>query len=262
MPLKDQRPWINKGCTANGGVTMSSSFELFGPAHLSVIALTFIMPLVLAATVRLCDSAFATRIVRWLFVVLLMGDEILRFVLLSRNGELTIETAAPMHLCDWAAITAIITLIRPNQWTYELCYFWALGGTLQALLTPDLSYGFPDPRFISFFALRGGVIASVLFMTVGMRKRPVPMSIARALAWLAIYAAAAMATNSLLDTNFGYLRMKPAHPSLLDYMAPWPFYIAQLVLLAIVFSLIYYSPFFIHDWLRSRRRQRSRFARR
>ncbi len=251
-PVKEQHLLINKGFTANGGVTMSSSFDLFGPAHLSIIALTFVTPLVLAAIVRLCDSAFATRIVRWLFVVLLMGDEIVRFVLLRRNGELTIETAAPMHLCDWAAATAIITLICPNQYTYELCYFWALGGTLQALLTPDLSYGFPDPRFISFFALHGGVIASVLYMTVGMGMRPVPMSIARALAWSAIYAAAAMATNSLLDTNFGYLRMKPAHLSLLDYMAPWPFYIVQLVLLAIVFNLIYYSPFFIRDWLRSR----------
>jgi uncharacterized membrane protein YwaF len=60
-------------------------------------------------------------------------------VLLARDGELTLENAAPMYLCHWAAIMAVVTLIYPNQLTYELCYFWALAGTLQALLTPDLS---------------------------------------------------------------------------------------------------------------------------
>ena len=229
---------------------MAASFERFGPAHLGVVALTFITPLVLSAIARLYDSAVTTRAVSWLFVALLVGDKIVTFILLSRDGEVTIETAAPGNLCDWAAITTVITLIYPNQWTYELCYFWALGGTLQALLTPDLSYGFPDPRFFSFFALHSGVIASVVYMTLGMGMRPVPMSIARALAWSALYVALAMAANSLFGTNFGYLRAKPAHPSLLDYMAPWPFYIAQLALLAILSCLVYYSPFFIIDRLR------------
>jgi hypothetical integral membrane protein (TIGR02206 family) len=222
----------------------------FGPAHLGVFALTFITPLVLSAIVRWCDSDIAAKVVSWLLCALLVGDRIVTLILLSHNGELTIETGVPMHLCDWAAILTAVTLIYPNQWTYELSYFWALGGTLQALLTPDLSYGFPDQRFISFFALHGGVTASVLYMTLGMRMRPVPMSIVRALAWSAFYVVAAMAVNAIFDTNFGYLRMKPAHPSLLDYMAPWPFYIAQLAVLAIVFSLLCYAPSFIIDRLR------------
>lgn len=242
--------WINKGFAAKGETTMAASFELFGPAHLGAMALGFIIPLVLCAISRLDHSGIVTRIVRWLFVALLVGAKILSFILLLRDGQFTIENAAPMQLCDWAAITAVITLIYPNQWTCELCYFWALAGTLQALLTPDLLYGFPDPRFISFFALHGGVIASALYMTLCMGMRPVPMSIARTLAWSTAYLAVAMLANAMLDTNFGYLRTKPASPSLLDYMAPWPFYIGQLVLLAIVFTLLYYLPFFIIDQLR------------
>jgi hypothetical integral membrane protein (TIGR02206 family) len=229
---------------------MAASFARFGPAHLSVIALTFVTPLFLAVLVRWSDDAVTARIVSWLFVALLVGGKILTLVLLARDGELTIANAAPLYLCDWAAIMAVITLIYPNQWTYELCYFWALAGTLQALLTPDLSHGFPDPRFISFFALHGGVIASVVYMTLGLEMRPVPMSIVRALAWSTFYVAVAMATNAAFGTNFGYLRAKPAHSSLMDYMAPWPFYIVQLALLAILSCLVYYSPFFIIDRLR------------
>ena len=184
---------------------MAVSFEHFGPAHLGAIALTFIAPLALCAVGHLYERGITTTMIRWLFVALLIGDEILKLILLQRDGELTVKTAAPMHLCSWAAVTAVITLIYPNQLTYELCYFWALGGTLQALMTPDLSYAFPDPRFINFFTSHGGVIAAALYMTLCLGMRPVPMSIGRTLAWSAVYVAASMTTNFLLDTNFGYL---------------------------------------------------------
>lgn len=229
---------------------MAASFQLFGPAHLGAIALTFATPSVLCAIVRLGGDRVATRIVELSLAALLVGNRIVRLFLLRREGELTIETAAPMHLCDWAAIMAVVTLICPNQRTYELCYFWALAGTLQALLTPDLSRGFPDAQFISFFVSHGGVIAAALFLTLCGGMRPVPRSIPRTLMWSLVYLAAAMATNALLGTNFGYLRMKPANPSLLDHMAPWPFYIAQLAALAVALVMILYAPFFILDRLR------------
>jgi hypothetical integral membrane protein (TIGR02206 family) len=231
---------------------MAASFELFGPAHLTAIALTFVAPLALCAVGHLYKSGITTTIIRWLFVSLLVGDEVLKLILLQRDGELTVKTAAPMHLCSWAVVTAVITLIYPNQLTYELCYFWALGGTLQALMTPDVSYAFPDPRFINFFTSHGGVIAAALYLTLCLGMRPVPMSIGRTLAWSTGYVIAAMTTNFLLDTNFGYLRAKPSNFSLLDYMAPWPYYIVQLVPRAIAFCLVCYSPFFIIDHLRGR----------
>lgn len=231
---------------------MAASFELFGPAHLCAIALTFAAPPLLCAIGRLGDGRVATRVVELSLAALLIGNKIVRLVLLRRDGELTLENAAPMHLCDWAAIAAVLTLLYPNQWTYELCYFWALAGTLQALVTPDLSHGFPDAHFMNFFVSHGGVIAAALYLTFCAGMRPVPMSIPRTLMWSAVYLAAAMAANATLETNFGYLRMKPAHPSLLDYMAPWPFYIAQLAALAVALTLLCYAPFFIADRLRAR----------
>jgi uncharacterized membrane protein YwaF len=52
----------------------------------------------------------------------------------------------------------------------------------------------------------------------------------------------------VFDTNFGDLRAKTSYISLFDYMATWPFYIMQLVLLAIVSCLIIYSPYFLVDY--------------
>lgn len=231
---------------------MAASFELFGTAHLCAIALTFAAPAILCAIGRLGGGRGASRAVELSLAALLVGNKVARLVLLRQDGELALETAAPMHLCDWAAIAAVITLIYPNQRTYELCYFWALAGTLQALATPDLSHGFPDARFVSFFISHSGVIAAALYMTFCAGMRPVPMSIPRTLLWSIVYLAAALAVNATLGTNFGYLSMKPEHPSILDYMAPWPFYIAQLAVLAVALTLLCYAPFFIVDRLRRR----------
>ena len=228
---------------------VTASFARFGSAHLCIMALTFIAPLVLSAITCWDNSGATARIVGWFFVAFLVGSKIISLIVLHRDGQITIESVLPMHLCDWAAIMVLITFIHPNQWTYELCYFWGLGGTLQALVTPDLPHESSRSQTATFFALHGGVIASLLYMTLGMRMRPVPISILRVLAWSTLYLGAAAAVNSMLGTNFGYLRAKPAQPSLMDYLAPWPFYIAELVLLAIAFVLVLYAPFFVADRL-------------
>jgi uncharacterized membrane protein YwaF len=106
---------------------MAGAFQHFGAAHLAAIILTFVMPLGLCAVNGLADGRLSLAI-PWLLAALIIISEILKFVLLYRDSELTIETAAPMHLCNWAAIATLLTLIYPNQRTYELCYFWALGG--------------------------------------------------------------------------------------------------------------------------------------
>ena len=107
---------------------------------------------------------------------------------------------------------AVVTLIYPNQWTYELSYSWTLGGTFQALLTPDLRYGFPHPQFVIFFAQHGGVIAAVIYLTLALGMRPIPISIVHTLGWSAVYFGTAMAVNFVLHTNFGYLVPSRSNP--------------------------------------------------
>ncbi len=231
---------------------MIAPFARFGPSHLAAIGLALVTPVLLTVATRALHNGSTIKIVAWLFAALILVSKISGLMLLYRDGELTIESLVPLHLCDWAAIMVMFTLVYPNQWTYELCYFWALGGTLQALLTPDIRYAFPHAQFVHFFIQHGAVVAVTLYMTLAMGMRPFPMSIVRVLGWSALYLAVAMAANFLLGTNFGYLRSKPEQPSLLDYMAPWPFYIGEIALLAIVSCMVYYTPFFIIDRLQSR----------
>jgi hypothetical integral membrane protein (TIGR02206 family) len=223
---------------------MDPHFVLFGTTHLTAIALAFAVPVLLAILVRLSGSAALLNAVRWAFAAELIAMYLLWFWLLYVG---VVGNLLPMHLCDWAAIAAIVTLLRPNQKSYELAYFWTFSGTLQATLTPELGYDFPDPRFVIFFGFHCGVIAAVLFMTLGMRLRPVAASIPRVVGWTVFYGIAAGAVDWLTGANYGFLRAKPVNHSVLDLLSPWPWYIAELVPIALVFILILYSPFFIAD---------------
>jgi hypothetical integral membrane protein (TIGR02206 family) len=173
--------------------------------------------------------------------------------LIAARGWLSPQTFLPMNLCDWATIAAVATLLKPNQRSYELAYFWSLSGTLQALVTPELYDDFPDLRFIIFFAFHGGTIAAVLFLTLARGMRPYPSSLPRVTVWSLIYLVSALAVNGLFATNFGYLSAKPTKPSLLDIMGPWPDYVFALVGLGIFYVLLLYAPFFVADRMRRRR---------
>ncbi len=98
-----------------------------------------------------------------------------------------------------------------------------------------------------FFGFHCGVIAAVLYMTLGLKMRPYPRSILRVVAWTLFYGVAAGTVDWLFGVNFGFLRAKSKDPSVLDMLAPWPWYIAELVPIALVFILILYAPFFVAD---------------
>jgi len=230
---------------------MSSHYEpfvLFHASHLTVLALTVAVPLMLAAIAR--GRPRLERAIRFIFALQIAGIWAVWFVVFHRMGWLDLGNGLPMDLCSWAAIATIVTLVRPNQKSYELAYFWALAGTIQGLLRPGIPYDFPEFRFIEFSLFHGGIIAAVVFLTFGAGMRPYFSSFPRVIAWSFVYMAAAGATDWALGVDYGFLRSKPIYPSLFDLMPAWPWYLPVLVVLGLVSMLIYYAPWLVADLAR------------
>ena len=150
----------------------------------------------------------------------------------SRASPLTVWDLLPLHLCDFLILVAVFALLTRRQTPYELLYFWGGAGTLLALVSPDVHAGFPDRRFLSFFALHGLVVVSAVVLTWGFGMRPRPGAHRLALAILNVYALAVGVVDAATGANFLYLRRKPHGPTLLDWMGPWPVYILVVDLLA------------------------------
>ncbi len=234
---------------------MSPRFVLFGPPHLTAIALTLTVPLALALLARHEHlGRHADRLARFGLTGFLLFGWICWFGRTLWSHELRLDNGLPMNLCDWAEIALIVALLTRHQVAYELGYFWGLGGTLQGVLTPPLYYDFPDLQFILFFIQHGGVVVALLYLTLGTRMRPTSRSLPRVIAASFFYLGAAALVDGVLGVNYGFLRAKPLGQNLLTQMSPWPWYIPELVVAGIAFVLLYYLPFALADWIRPHRK--------
>ncbi len=230
--------------TATEALAPARKFALFGGLHLFILFVTVALPFVLSRfTYRQNRPTVARSLAVGLAVVLLL-NRVMALVWGYHEGRITRwADALPMHLCDWASFAVIIALVWRGQLAYELAYLWGLSGTFQAVLTPDLTETFPNPFFIGFFVDHCGIIVSVLFLTWGLAMRPKPGAVWRAWAWSQVYGLCAGTVDYLFGANYGYLRAKTAHHSLLDYLGPWPWYILTLEAMTVVFFTVFYLPF-------------------
>lgn len=222
-------------------------FQLFGITHLSIIALTFGISALLIFIVKKFGDKF--NLTEKILACLLIAVKLTTLSIAYADGSVSWQNGLPLHLCDWTNIIVIIVLFWRNQFLYELAYYWGLAGTIQALLTPDLRYFFPDPRFITFFVSHSGIIAAVLVLTIGRNMRPSKFSIWKVFAATQFYIIVTLSVNWLLDANYGYLCRKPFNPSLLDHLGPWPYYILSMDALALFSFFICGLPFIKH-WLK------------
>ena len=230
-------------------------FQLFGPAHLVVLFLTLAIPLALGLAVRLTNSRRIDRAVAGCLALLLVTNYLGYAAYLLQRHLLVWQQALPFQLCDWAMVTVIFALLTRRQSWSEVSYFWGIGGTFQAILTPDLPVGFPSVRFLSFFIGHCGIVAGVIYLIVARRFRPSLGSIWRTLAWSELYLVATLLVDRLTNVNYGFLLHKPAAASILDYLSHthW-LYLVELNALALVFFALLYLPFALADLLRRSQR--------
>jgi hypothetical integral membrane protein (TIGR02206 family) len=228
-------------------------FTPFGIAHLTVIVLTVALPLVLALMVRRTKSRFLERSIAFSISALLLINYAGYLIVARHFGATTWARTLPMQLCDWAMFVIIVALWTGNRRWLEIAYFWGIGGTLQAIITPNLQFGFPDLRFISFFVAHSGIIIGIVFLMLIYGFRPRPIGILRTFAWTEVYFVVAFSIDLLTGENYGFLLHKPEAASLLNFLSDSrPLYLLQFHALAFVFFCALYAPFAIVDLARGK----------
>jgi hypothetical integral membrane protein (TIGR02206 family) len=170
------------------------------------------------------------------------------------QGILNPAHALPMQLCDWALLSIAPALWWRWQLGFDLAYFWALAGTLQALFTPEVGQDVTWLQQLGFFFIHAGIVTGVVHLMLTAHFRPRwPRSIVRIVIASEIYLVTALTVNALTGANYGFLSRKPSSHTMLDFFSNdhWV-YVAQLNLVAFVFFALLYLPWWIADSIRGR----------
>jgi hypothetical integral membrane protein (TIGR02206 family) len=205
--------------------TMVIIVESWSAEHIAALVATAVVTVLLVVGARRWGDAWAVSIGRGVAAVIL-GAYICEQLTYVLRGDWTAQVNLPLHLTDAVTLASVAALWRPESARLvELVYFWALTASLQAVLTPDLGYGFPDLLFFTYFATHSGAVAAAFLLVFGAGRTPRPGAVWRVYAATLAFALLAAAGTLLTGGNYMYLRRKPAHASLLDVMGPWPAYI-------------------------------------
>jgi hypothetical integral membrane protein (TIGR02206 family) len=210
-----------------------SPFHAFDTQHLVTLAAIAALCLLLALAAKSATPGQRKWVGRLLGFSLL-GYAACIYLQQGMAHELNFAYSLPLDLCHLVLIACVISLFWPNQLSFEIAYFWGLGGVVQAILTPDLTQGFPSWEFILFFWGHGATLLSIVFLIAGQRFRPRKGSVVRMMVALNIYGLAVGLIDAIMSWNYGYLCRKTLGPSLLDYAGQWPWYLLSVELIAFV----------------------------
>ncbi len=181
---------------------------------------------------------------RLLALVLLAAELSWWAYLLSRGlHAFNLSDALPLQLCDVTIIAAAFALWLRRPLLVELTYFWALAGSLQALLTPDLAQHFPDVLFIQYYVAHGGAVLAAVVLVVGLRLPPRRRAVLTIAAITIGYAAFIGLVDAATGANYMYLRAKPPSPTPLDLLGPWPWYLVPATLIGAALFFVLDLPF-------------------
>ena len=209
------------------------TFRAFGIDHLVALCAIFALGVLIISLGRKCSPA-GRRLLGYSLGSVLIAYVTVTYLLLWSTKSLSWEYSLPLELCHWVLAACLLSLYTGSRFAAEIAYFWGLAGTLQALLTPEISLGFPSWEFILFFWAHGAVILAIAFI-VGVQKHgPRKGSIARMMLALNGYGLVAGACDAIFGWNYGYLRSKPTRPSMMDWLGPWPWYLLSLEGVAVV----------------------------
>lgn len=220
-------------------------FHPFTPEHYLTVALGFTVVAIILLTGR--KGGWPRDFTRRLLVVLTLSSYPLSLAAWATlSAPKALDNYLPFHLCDIATFTSAAALLTGRRLACALTYYWGLAATLQALLTPAITVGFPNLPFVMFFIQHFAIVATALYLPLVQGWRPsspwwrTPWQVYR---WSVAYLLFALAINSLLKTNFAFALHPPENPSLIDHLGPWPYYLASMLAIALLLFSLLTLPF-------------------
>ncbi len=159
----------------------------------------------------------------------------------------------PIHMCSLSGFFIGIFLLTNRRLFFEVAFFWGIGGGINALITPDVTMTFPDPKYVLFFLGHGLLMVNIGYACIALSNRPTFHSVKNGIFFSLGALPFIYLINLLLGppANYWYLGAKPTEgQSIMDFFPDPPLHIPLLVIIGAFLFLLIYSPYWVYDKLK------------
>ena len=230
-----------------GELATAPRFSLFGADHWVTLAVAFSVCIAVPILGRALSDKGRIRLAWSIGGALVVEELFIKLPVRVAIFDFPLSQELPLHLCRLGALAGAWLMFTRSSWAFDLVYFWAFGGGVLAVLTPDIRIGPPHMIFLLFYVGHTLEILAVTYAMVVFGLRPTFRSVVRCLLVTQLLVVVLYPLNLLLDSNYLFLNRTPVEASILDSLGSGWQYLVALELLAAFFILLCYVPFFLWD---------------
>jgi hypothetical integral membrane protein (TIGR02206 family) len=209
----------------------------FSAPHLAALAALVLAAPAAVLVARRCSERTTTIVYRGLAVLIICGW-VGEYVADVAQGIWSVKYDLPLQLTDLITVTTAWGLWTRSQRAAEFVYLWSLSASLQATITPDLSWNYPSAFYFTYFDYHIVAIVAGIGLVFGCGLYPGQHAPRRVFLATLGWAAVAGAGDIITDGNYMYLRAKPIDGSLLNVFGPWPWYIVATAAIGFAMLLV------------------------
>jgi len=208
-----------------------------------IFFIVFLTSVILFAHYKLSDHG---KVVFGTFISIIPAVAvILRMIFTYMDGTFSIQEELPFQLCRTLALAFPFLIYYQSRKWFGIFYFFAIVGTLQALLTPDLPLSAPHHSYWTYWTLHCILIGLPIYCIVNFNWKVTIRDFWNAIIVVNVYMVFTGVINFMIGSNYFYTAHKPPGPTLLDVLGPWPWYIFAVEGIGIVLFLLAGLPFWI-----------------
>ncbi len=241
--------------TVHSYLTHTEPFEMFGRSHWASIGVTLALAVALPWLARRFLGERKRVLLGVGLGIVVASGYFIRMILEGVAGTLDLTQHLPLHMCWLSCLMLPFAMTATRPTLFEIVYYWGLAGGVQGIVTPINEVEFPHFHFLYYFSGHNLLVVTLIYALAVYGVRPTWNGVGKAfLAGVALMLVC-IPVNLLLDSNYFFLCRKPDVETLLNYMGPWPWYIAVGALVAFAHFALAYVPIWMLERIESRRKR-------
>ena len=167
--------------------TEPQPLDLFGPAHLAATAVLALIGFWFVRAGMAADERGRRRLRIGLIITIVLFRATKHWWKASA-GMWTLQTDLGLHLCSIMSWITVYGLWTRRRWALHLMYFFGIAGAVQAVLTPDATFGARHYTFVETMVSHGILVMAGAWAVTVEGYRPTARDPWLALGLLNLYA--------------------------------------------------------------------------